>query len=56
MHTKYLVFKSIRGLDRPWLVFTPNQRMRPTEDLWKAQGFATWRDALDFVRQLEENN
>lgn len=45
---KYLIFKSIRGIARPWLVFNPYERLKPTELCWK-QGFASWREALENV-------
>ena len=45
---KYLIFKSVRGLERPWLVFSPSDRRAPQEYMWN-DGFATWREALDAV-------
>lgn len=46
MYTKYLIFKSIQGLDKPWLVFTPAERSNPPKHNWEI-GFATWREAID---------
>lgn len=48
---KYLIFKSVRGLDRPWLVFTPSERIKPTELLWEC-GFATWDEAIQAVHNM----
>jgi hypothetical protein len=46
---KFLIFKSTRGLDRPWLVFTPKERLNPNEELWEC-GFATWEEAINSVK------
>jgi len=57
---KYLVFKSCRGLDKPWLVFSPAERLAPRKESW-SQGYETWHEAiivatclsyLDWLRQL----
>ena len=46
---KYLIFKSCRGLDRPWLVFNPTQRSNPSESQW-SEGFATWQEAIASIK------
>jgi len=51
---KYLIFKSIRGMDRPWLVFKPEERSKPIEELWEC-GFATWEEAVQAVANFEAN-
>lgn len=48
-YRKYLIFKSIRGLDKPWLVFTPAERAKPSEDIWE-RGYATWHEALESIQ------
>ncbi len=49
MRKRWLVFKSIRGLDRPWLVFSPEERLTAPRENWH-RGFSTFNDAMEYVR------
>jgi hypothetical protein len=51
MKRKWLVFKSVRGIARPWLVFNPIERDSPRESTWD-NGFATWQEAIDAIHAI----
>lgn len=52
VYTKWLIFKSCRGIEKPWLVFSPSERLTAPRANWD-KGFATWNEAFAFVSQME---
>ncbi len=53
VHTKWLIFRSIRGIPRPWIVIPPDQRGNPSEKFWE-HGFASWEEAIASLSQKED--
>jgi hypothetical protein len=51
---KYLIFKSCRGLERPWLVFTPAERLTAPEYAWD-RGFKTRKQAQEWMLAQSRN-
>lgn len=49
IYTKYLIFKSIQGLAKPWLVFSPAERANPSQANWD-NGVKSWQEAFDSIK------